>query len=140
MLIPDYSPTTWGVARIGRKGGGQVGGGGGDFWVRTKRCKCNCGEFGYQISMLYVTTRCVSEMGCSGQSHKNGDTPLDHGTSFWLCMIFDSVNPKEYLPIFLTHYKISVKSTGHGSFLLGLTPVQQQVWSDCHIQDSGQLS
>ena len=46
----------------------------------------------------------------SGQSHNNGDTPPDQGTSFWLCMTFDL---KEYLPIFLAHYKISVKSKRH---------------------------
>ena len=47
MLTPKYSPTTWGVARIDRRGGGRSRGG-----VGIKRSKCNCGEFGYQMAML----------------------------------------------------------------------------------------
>ena len=50
---------------------------------------------------------------------KNGNTPLDQGTSFWFCITFDLgtvLNKKNrglYLPIFLAHwaYKISVKYT-----------------------------
>ena len=40
MLIPVYQD--W-------SGGGVPGQG-----VGSKRCKCNCGGFGYQTSMLYV--------------------------------------------------------------------------------------
>ena len=42
---------------------------------------------------------------------------------------------------FLANYKISVKSTRQsGYFRSGLTPGQQPVWSECHIQDGGHIS
>ena len=85
------------------KGGGRSGGGG----VGTKKCKCNCGEFGYQISMLGLICYVSKVGGFRGNPTKNGET------SFWLCMTFDlgRVLTKKSLSIFLAHYKISVKST-----------------------------
>ena len=56
--LPDGIARIWTIWKIWNSLPGLVvvvvGGGGSRWGVGSKRCKCNCGGFGYQISMLYV--------------------------------------------------------------------------------------
>ena len=119
------------LARIDRKGGWKCvcGGGGPGRGGGGKSSKCNWRVTGNPI--------------------KYGDTPLDQGTSFWLCRTFDCGTvlpppPPKKILVYLSNTLCNFSETHKTGFFRlgwgGLTPVQQQVWSDCHIQNCGQLS